>query len=203
MAEQRRTEVRSYRSVFALERRIYRIDRLRLNPTGVPVRGVAWAAVLLVAAQVAQALPGVGTLAAVAPWPLRDLVAPIGLGAALTTLRLDGRHAHHALFAALRFASSARHLSGFAPCAAIGTIWRPGPLVTLPDGSENRLRSLRYRGPGRLLVSVAHTARQAQGVRGGRLEIHPAARGDRQSRGISVARGGRVRVGGEGSWLRR
>ena len=32
-------EVRSYRRVFDLERRIYRVDRLRLNPGGVPVRG--------------------------------------------------------------------------------------------------------------------------------------------------------------------
>jgi hypothetical protein len=188
--------VRSYRSVFALERRIYRIDRLRLNPTGVPVRGVAWAAVLLVAAQVAQALPGVGTLAAVAPWPLRDLVAPIALGAALTVLRLDGRHAHHALVAALRFAASARHLSGFAPCAAIGTIWRPGPLVTLPDGSDGRLRALRYRGPGRLLVHAAHSSGHARGFRGGQLEIQPAPSGA-CARGVSVARGGLVRVRAE------
>jgi hypothetical protein len=33
-------DIRSYRAVFDLERRIYRIDRLRLNPSGVPVRGV-------------------------------------------------------------------------------------------------------------------------------------------------------------------
>ena len=33
-------EIRSYRRVFDLERRIYSIDRVRLNPGGVPVRGV-------------------------------------------------------------------------------------------------------------------------------------------------------------------
>ncbi len=33
-------EIRSYRRVFDLERRIYQVDRLRLNPSGVPVRGV-------------------------------------------------------------------------------------------------------------------------------------------------------------------
>ena len=30
-------------SVFALERRIYRIDTLRLNPSGVPLRGIGYA----------------------------------------------------------------------------------------------------------------------------------------------------------------
>ena len=35
-------EIRSYRAVFDLERRIYRVDRLRLNPGGVPVRGVVY-----------------------------------------------------------------------------------------------------------------------------------------------------------------
>ena len=38
-----RIEVRSYRTVFDLERRLYRIDRLRLNPGGVPVRGIVTA----------------------------------------------------------------------------------------------------------------------------------------------------------------
>ena len=43
--------------MFALERRIYRIDTLRLNPSGVPLRGIVYAAALVVAALVAGALP--------------------------------------------------------------------------------------------------------------------------------------------------
>ena len=39
-------EVRSYRRVFDLERRIYSIDRMRLNPSGVPLRGVVYFLVL-------------------------------------------------------------------------------------------------------------------------------------------------------------
>ncbi len=35
-------EIRSYRAVFDLERRIYRVDQLRLNPGGIPVRGVVY-----------------------------------------------------------------------------------------------------------------------------------------------------------------
>jgi len=46
-------EVRSFRSVFALERRIYRIDTLRLNPSGIPLRGIGYAASLVAAALIA------------------------------------------------------------------------------------------------------------------------------------------------------
>src|SRR5947207_1292345 len=141
MDGQRRTEVRSFRDVFALERRIYRIDRLRLNPTGVPVRGVAYAAVLLIAAQLADGLPVIGGLLALAPWPLRDLVAPLALAAVLTVLRIDGRPAHDALLAGIRFAIGPRHLSRFERCQPFGVAWRPGPLVVIPDGSEGRLRA--------------------------------------------------------------
>jgi hypothetical protein len=203
VGEQRRSEVRSFRSVFALERRIYRIDRLRLNPSGVPVRGVGYALTLLVAAQVVQALPGLGAIASVVPWPLRDLIAPVALAAALTGLRVDGRAAHHALVAALRFVVSRRHLSGFMPCAAVGTIWRPGPLVVLPDGSQGELRSLRYRGPGRVLVRVAHTTRRSAGWRRHQLEIQRADDGAAGPRGIRMAAGGVLWVRGERTWARR
>jgi hypothetical protein len=34
------------------------------------------------------------------------------------------------------------------PCAAPGRCWRPEELLVLPDGSDARLRRLRYTGPG-------------------------------------------------------
>ena len=56
-------EIRSYRRVFDLERRIYRIDHLRLNPSGVPVRGVVYFLALLAGVLLAARLPGAGVLA--------------------------------------------------------------------------------------------------------------------------------------------
>jgi hypothetical protein len=203
VGDERRSEVRSYRSVFALERRIYRVDRLRLNPTGVPVRGIAYAAALIVLGQLLQPLPLAGALAALMPWPLRDVIGPVALAAALTALRLDGRLAHHALVSALRFAIGPRHLSAFAPAPCIGTVWRPGPLVSLPDGSQSRLRALRYRGPGRVLVGAAHVTRPGPGFRASDLEIRAAPEGDRVPRGIRVPAGGRVRVSAERACERR
>jgi hypothetical protein len=41
-------------------------------------------------------------------------------------------------------------------CAARGRRWRPQELLLLPDGSDGRLRELRYTGPGAVLVTIAH-----------------------------------------------
>jgi hypothetical protein len=145
-------EIRSYRSVFDLERRIYRIDRLRLNPGGVPVRGVVYWLALLTALALAGELPLLGAVLGLAPWYLRDLLLP-GAGAwLLTVANVDGRPSHLAVAAMLRHAVGPRYLSSMRPCAAPGVRWRPGTLLLLPDGSEDGLRRLRYCGPGAVHV---------------------------------------------------
>src|SRR4051794_16294780 len=196
MDGQRRTEVRSFREVFALERRIYRIDRLRLNPTGVPVRGVAYAAVLLIAMQLVDGLPVIGGLIGLAAWPLRDLVAPLGLAAVLTVLRIDGRPAHEALAALARFATGPRHVNRFERCHPIGVTWRPPSLVVIPDGSQARLRALVYRGPGRVLIGAPHTSRVVSRVWGDALHVEPAQGTGHDQVGVQVWAGGRLRVQG-------
>ena len=80
-------EVRSYRRVFDLERRIYSVDRLRLNPGGVPVRGVVYFLVALLVTLATAALPLVGTPARALPWFVRDIALP---GAAATVRTLSG-----------------------------------------------------------------------------------------------------------------
>jgi hypothetical protein len=150
-------EIRSYRKVFELERRIYRVERLRLNPTGVPVRGVGYFLVLLFATLLVARLPLFGVLMRVMPWYLRDLAGP-GIGAALLTIvKLEGRPFHLAAFALLRYGIAPRELAGMRPYRANERLWRPDELLVLPDGSDSRLRRLRYSGPGTVRVSVAHT----------------------------------------------
>ncbi len=61
-------EIRSYRAVFDLERRIYRVDRLRLNPGGVPVRGVVYFLALLATVLVVGRMPGLKTVMGALPW---------------------------------------------------------------------------------------------------------------------------------------
>jgi hypothetical protein len=150
------TEIRSYRSVFDLERRIYRVDRLRLNPGGVPLRGIVYFLAILAAALLAGCLPLIGALAKALPWYVRDVAAPGALAALLTSIKIEGRSFHLAALALGRYACGPRELAGLRPCAAADRLWRMDELIVLVDGSDARLRRLRYTGPGAVLVCVAH-----------------------------------------------
>jgi hypothetical protein len=141
-------EIRSYRSVFDLERRIYRIDRLRLNPSGIPVRGVLYCLLIILLVTLAAQVPLLGGLVRALPWYVRELALPATCAGLLTLIRVEGRPFHLAAAALLRYARGPRHLSGMRPCSAPGRRWRPAELLVLPDGSEARLRRLGYTGPG-------------------------------------------------------
>jgi hypothetical protein len=84
-------EIRSYRAVFDLERRIYRVDRLRLNPGGIPVRGVVYFLAILLTTLIAGRLPLVGEPIRALPWYLRDLALPIASATLLSVIRIEGR----------------------------------------------------------------------------------------------------------------
>jgi hypothetical protein len=149
-------EVRSYSRVFALERRLYRIDRLRLNPAGVPVRGFVYFVALLAMVALLGALPliraGVGLL----PWYLRDLALPLGGATLAASVRLEGRAFHVGALALARFGVSPHHLAGLRRHAAWERVWRPADIAFLPDGGDFRFRRLRYTGPGAIVVALEH-----------------------------------------------
>jgi hypothetical protein len=161
-------QVRSYRRVFELERRIYRIDRMRLNPGGVPVRGIAYFLALLVGSLIAARLPLVDVTTHAVPWYARDLAAPAALAALLTMIRVEGRPFHLAARALLRLWLAPRQITRLGGCREgaadrVGCRWHPEPILMLPDGSDGGARRLRYTGPGALLVSVAHERKAARG----------------------------------------
>jgi hypothetical protein len=142
------SEIRSFRSVFDLERRIYRIDRVRLNPGGIPVRGILYFFATLLALALAARMPLLGEPLHALPWYGRDLALP-GLCAWLfASIRVEGRPFHLAALALLRYALGPRHLSGLRPCEKPGACWLMEDLLVLPDGSDASIRCLRYAGPG-------------------------------------------------------
>ena len=149
-------EIRSYRRVFDLERRIYRVDRLRLNPGGVPVRGVVYFLAILAGALIAGRLPLLGNATGLLPWYLGDLALPAASAAILTMIRVEGRPFHMAARAVLRYRTEPRRLAGARRCNGPGERWCPEEIVLLPDGSDSRMRHMRYTGPGAVLVSVKH-----------------------------------------------
>jgi hypothetical protein len=214
-------EIRSYRAVFDLERRIYRVDRLRLNPGGIPVRGVVYCLAILAGLALAGALPLLGTAVRALPWYLRDLLLPGGSAALLTMIRVEGRPFHLAATALARHTLGPRQLAGLAtafdggspervrsavrprsPGASPAGVWRPEELLILPDGSDPGLRGLRYTGPGAVLVRVAHErSTRGSGVLGRLtsrshvgLREPPGTRTPASGQVIALERGARLRV---------
>ncbi len=168
-------EVRSFRSVFALERRIYRLDTLRLNPSGIPLRGIAYAAALVVVALAAGALPPTAWLDPVIPWYVRDLGMPVSAATLLGALRIEGRPFHLAARALLGHRLARRRLDALAPLPLHAGCWRPPPILCIPDGSDARFRSLRYRGPGAVLVHHPHLRAEWSPPRRADITLHPLA----------------------------
>jgi hypothetical protein len=169
-------EIRSFRAVFALERRIYRIDTLRLNPAGIPLRGLVYAAVFVVAALIASAVPPTCWADPLAPWYLRDLGAPLAAAWVLGSARIDGRAFHLAALGAAAHLAGPRRLAALAPCASSAR-WRPAPVILIPDGSDAQFRALRYRGPGAVLVRGPHLRREWSRPRRASVTLHPVAGG--------------------------
>ena len=191
-------EIRSYRAVFDLERRIYRVDRLRLNPGGIPVRGVVYFLAILAAALLASSLPLVGAAVGALPWYLRDLALPVASATVLSVIRIEGRPFHLAAYALLRYRAGSRRLAGVRPCSGPGESWRPEEILLLPDGSDGTMRRLRYTGPGAVLVTTAHERVERGGLLGGaRLTLRelPDEGAPEQGQVIALPRNVRMQVG--------
>src|SRR3954467_2349583 len=101
-----RVVIRSYRRVFEVDRRIYRVDRWALPvPGGVPLRAVGYFAgsVLLMVL--------FGDLVAFLSPPLRYVVVPLAAAVLGTQAAPDGRTAHRFAADWLRFRLRARRRS--------------------------------------------------------------------------------------------
>jgi hypothetical protein len=192
-------EIRSYRAVFDLERRIYRVDQLRLNPGGIPVRGVVYFLAILLTMLILGGLPLVGAVVGALPWYLRDLAVPAASATVLSVIRIEGRPFHLAARALLRYRAGSRRLAGLRSCAGPGERWRPAEIVLLPDGSDGVVRRLRYTGPGAVLVTTAHERSERRGPFGiARLTLRelPAEAPPAQGQVIALPRNFRMWVEG-------
>lgn len=169
-------EVRSFRSVFALERRIYRVDTLRLNPTGIPLRGIVYAGALVLAALAAGALPPTAWLDPLIPWYVRDLGVPLSAATLLGALRIDGRPFHIAALALLEHRLARRRLDGLAPLPFRAGCWHPQPVLCIPDGSDPRFRTAALPRTGRRVGAPPSFARGMASAGTGRHHDSPTRR---------------------------
>ena len=90
-----RVVIRSYRRVFEVDRRIYRVDRWALPvPGGVPLRAVGYFAATVLVMIVLGRLPGTRELVGMLSAPLRYVVVPLAVAVLGIQAAPDGRVAH-------------------------------------------------------------------------------------------------------------
>src|SRR5262249_20280982 len=112
--------------------------------------------------------------------------------ALLGSTRIDGRAFHVAALAALTHVTGARTFNALATGRA-QRVWRPPPVVLIPDGSDARFRALRYSGPGAVLLRGPHI-RRGWSRRRVRLTLHPLAGSRAQARVLEVGSGAVLEV---------
>jgi hypothetical protein len=146
--------IRSYRTVFRFERRLYRIDQWRLPLRGgVPVRALLYVPIAYALLALAGAVPLAGAALGALPAPLHWGLLPLALVLAALRAQLDGRPAHRALWALARFALERRWLAGLRPCPPpAGTVAITGAMVVRPDPHGATYRPGRVSGPARVLL---------------------------------------------------
>src|SRR4051794_10985659 len=148
-----RVLIRSYRRVFEVDRRIYRVDRWALPvPGGVPLRAVGYFA----ATVVLMVLLG-GLMAFLSP-PLRYVVVPLAVAVLGTQAAPDGRTAHRFAWDWLRFQLRARRRSaGRVVRLEDEPVRWDGELPVRWDVDGVELHRARVRGPARVTFNVPTT----------------------------------------------
>jgi hypothetical protein len=165
--------IRSYRLCFRLERRIYKIDRFRVPLSwGVPLRSVGYAAAALLAVLLLQRLPLLGALMGGLHPALRYAIVPVGVAYLLTALEVDGRPAHRAVAAWVRFLGGPRRLLGASRKRRPGGVLRLGEIAVAPDERSGRYRPARVHGPATVLLRFPCRGRR----RGRRLTLRQTSR---------------------------
>jgi hypothetical protein len=87
-----RVTLRSYRRVFKIEHRVYRVDRWVLPmPGGVPLLGIAYFVGIFLTVLILSALPGTNLIANAVSMPIRYVVVPLVLAALAMQVAPDGR----------------------------------------------------------------------------------------------------------------
>jgi hypothetical protein len=163
--------IRSYRRVFEVDRRIYRVDRWALPvPGGVPLRAVGYFVATLLLMLLLGQLPGVAEISA----PIRFVVIPLAVAVLGTQAAPDGRVAHRfALdWLRLRWRSRRRSVGRALPLEGEPVLWH-GELAVCWDADAPQLRPGRVRGPALVEFRVPVEL----GGHGRRVIARPAERG--------------------------
>lgn len=157
-----RITVRSYRTCFRVERRIYKLDRWRLPaPWGVPLRGIGYAAAALVAVLLLTRLPVLGGLLDDVHPVFRLGGVPMLAAYVLCAFEPDGRPAHRAIVARVRVRLRPRYVAAPRAVPAPGTIVRLADVTLAADERTSAYRPARVVGPARVVLRYPGRARRS------------------------------------------
>jgi len=165
-------QIRSFRVVFELDRRLHRIDRWRLPlPYGLPLRSLGYGAAALATVVVAGRLPVVGVILGAPPAPVRFALIPCAAAYALTSVEIDGRAAHEAFVALMSWRLGSRVVSRCRRGVTPGQHVRFADVTISPDAAGPELRRGTVTGPAVAVVRYPTTARE----RGRTLRLEQAS----------------------------
>jgi hypothetical protein len=152
MVESRGIQLRGYRRVFRIERRLFRFDRWRIPyPHGVPLRGIGYFLILELGVFAFARLPLLGSLISLWGPAIPFLGLPLAGAFLLTQGRIDGRPPHHVLVSLLRWSISPRCLAGLCSCPREGEEVLPLEEVAVAfDARESFLVRGRIKGPAQV-----------------------------------------------------
>src|SRR4051812_46140834 len=174
-----RVIIRSYRRVFEVDRRIYRVDRWALPvPGGVPLRAVGYFAAAVLAVVILGGLPATAALVGMLSPPLRYVVLPLAVAVLGTQAAPDGRTAPRCAGDWLRRGLGARGRSVGRVVALEGEPVRwEGELAVRWDVDGAQLHRARVRGPARVTFNVPTTIGEPGDAlvicAGAKLEVRP------------------------------
>ena len=174
-----RVPVRSYRSIFSVDRRIYKVERWRLPvPGGVPLSALLYFAAAVAAVVVLRRVPVLGDLLGAIHPAYLYVILPAAVAVFGTRVAPDGRAAHRFARDWLAFHIRSHRRSAGRPVPLVGERVGAGEALALrPDAHGPDLRRATLTGP----ATVAF--RDPIAVRG-------RARGTLTARGSDAARGG-------------
>jgi hypothetical protein len=152
MVESRGIQLRGYRRVFRIERRLFRFDRWRIPyPHGVPLRGIGYFLVIELSVFALWRLPLFGQLVGLWSPAISFLGLPLVGAFLLMQGRIDGRPPHHVLASLLRWSINPRCLAGLSPCPREREEVLPlEEVVVAFDARESFLVRGRIKGPAKV-----------------------------------------------------
>lgn len=186
--------VRSYRDVFTLERRLFRIDRWQIPLRGgIEVRAIVYAIACYLLLLFARAIPPIRLAHDLLPGAIGWVVLPLAAALALARFRPDGRVPHHAAASVARWALSARRLAGLRPERARAHALTDHRVVVVGDFRDAH-HPIAGSVCGPALVTVRRAARLTGDRRGARLSVDLSAPPVRCGQRVALGAGERLEV---------